>query len=811
MTNVKEFVRHTLLAGRALPLYVAGSILAGPTVAQNAATPPLEEIIVSAQKRDERLQDVPIAMSSMGAVELERQGIKDLLDLSRVMPGVAFSGAQSGRSSYAIRGVSTTTEIPTVALYVDDIPITSRFNEISGAADPTILDLERVEVLRGPQGTLYGGSAMGGAIKFVTHDPSLDAFELTSGAEVATTRDGDPSFEVNGVLNLPLMSDRLAVRMAGLYRDNGGYVDRIPNGTVYNYGASPVDPATGRAIGIDATGRPTGVDPATGWVTSVPPATRASLNQAAKDDVNSSKRIAFRASALIAATDTLSILPAVSVQRNEVDDYGFFWGGLSDLQTSTTRDEDSDDSVDLYSVRVTKDFANVSLTSISALMKREQQFHEDYTYFNSSIVPFFSQLLSYSQTDSEFEYVTQELRLASSGDSRLRWTIGGFFQQERSDFNFSVFTVGASKLGIPPVQGVPDVVYDTFVEKDSDQYALFGELTYAFTEAFEVTLGARAFKIEQSIDRLAQGIFAGGTLLFVEDTEDDGITPKVSASYKLTRDNLLYTTVSKGFRAGGLNNGVPSNLCGEDLARLGLAANPQRYESDTLWNYEVGSKNAFADGRVTVNGALYFIDWKEIQQQLTLPGCGFTFTANVGEAESKGGELEMQIQLASGFTVGAAMTYTDAKITDSLPGTGARDGDRVLTTPEWTYQFNAEYRVPAFDGDFFVRGDYQYRSNQWRTFSDTICRSAPGAVADASRSNCTLADEVPVANPEHSQRGYGSANMAVGFDLNRWRLAAFVNNVTNEDPVIDRRVSLAVDRRSTLRPRTVGLRFEADF
>jgi len=804
---------------------VLASIALAPPVLTNAATAsdtrgaaepgaptPLEEVVVTAQKREERLQDVPLAISALGATEIANRGVKDLLDLARAVPGISFAGSETGRATFAIRGISTTTEVPTVALFIDDVPISSRFNEITGAVDPDILDVDRVEVLKGPQGTLYGGSAMGGALKFITNAPDLNKEAVNAGGEVGMTENGAPSYEVTSTANIPAIPGVLAFRVAGRYREEGGYVDRIAHGVALNQTQAEIDPATGNAIGLGPDGRPTAVDPATGYATSVPPQTTTSLNSVTRDNINSSRRLALRASALYAPNDSLTITPTAYYQRNISDDFGFYWGNLPSLTTSTRTPENSNDAVQLYTLTLVNTFVSATLTSITSLMQRDQRFHEDYSFYVGGLADVFASLLSYSSINSHFRYWTQEVRLASSRDSALKWTAGLFYQQENDDFGFAVNTVGASGLGIPPVNGVADIVYETNVRKTLDQYAGFADATYGITAKLDVSLGVRVFRIEQSIDRLAEGLFAGGSFGFQKTTSENGATPKVSASYKVTPENMLYATVSQGFRAGGLNNGVPEDLCAADLARIGLRRSPNEYDSDSLWNYEIGTKNRLADGYLTLNAAGYYINWSRLQQQLSLPNCGFTFTANVGRAESKGAELELQARVTEALVIGSAVTLTDAKITSSLPGTGASDGDRMLTTPKWILQANADYKIPVgHHRALFLRGDYQYRTDQFRTFDKYICRAAPGAVADPQRPVCTGVGEIPVANPSQVQGAYGSANLAFGLESASWTTQLYVNNLFDERPVIDRTDLLFTDRRTTLRPRTVGVRVQTTY
>lgn len=723
----------------------SGSVAAQATGERKDASASLDEIttiVVTARRVVEQIQDVPISINAIGAEELQARGIKDTLDVIRAMPGVSMARPNSGLLRITIRGIGSDARSPTVGYYLDDVPIGSVLqSDASGAPDPMAFDLERVEVLKGPQGTFYGASAMGGAIKFVSQRPQLGQFDYRLSGEASSTEGGDESYDGRAIVNVPF-GEAVAGRVGVLYRDNGGFIDRVAGGQT------------------------------TEGVTSI--------NTVDQENANDSQTLMLRGSLLIEPTSTFRILPAVIHQENERDQADSFWESLPDFEQSNVVPAANDDTFDLYTLVMEKEFAGATLTSITGLFERDQEVTLDETFFIGGLVPPFATQPSQATAVSDYEYTTQEIRLTSGGEGPVSFVVGGFYSYDVLKAASDFFTQGATSLfGVPPVNGVEDVVFAQRTRSITKQQAVFGDLTYNWTDSFATGIGLRYYDYDQTFQRQADGLFNGGPSGSDEGAQSDGTVPHLTVSYKLAEDHLVYASATEGFRIGGTNPAVPTDLCQEDLSALGLAGAPSQFESDEVWSYEVGSKNTFLDARVVLNAALFHNDWKNLQQVVGLPGCGFSFEGNVGKAHSEGAELELRGRVAHGLDLGLGLAYTDSVIDEGAPGVNAQPGDRVLHTPKWTVNLGANYERPLSSGGrLFARADYQWRDEQFSTFDPV-----PGQVEGA----------------------YAVANVSAGYGHDRWTIRLFVNNVGNADPRFDYTEAQSNGVASTLRPRTIGV------
>lgn len=736
----------------------------------------LEEIVVTAQKREQKLQDVPMAVTAVSGAQLEQQGITQFQDLLRSVPGVSFAGTEPGQSRYAIRGVSTEASSPTVGVYLDDISLVSISTGFAGAIDPAFFDFERVEVLKGPQGTLYGGSAMGGAIKYVSRQPVIDDTSFSTAAGLATTRDGELSYEAEGVANIPLVAEQLALRGGVSYRRTGGYVDNVRNGETEVWTRSTMQPPA-----------------------AIEPTRYSTLSAFGRDDSNERDQLAVRLSAKYTPTDALTVVPAVFYQKSEKDGTDSFFTNLPDYEASYRFAQPTKDEAGIYSLTVTHDFEGATLTSISAFVDREVNWDRDYSLFIGNLAAPFFPFDSFNTSDTTTETFTQELRLSGAAFSgRLQW-VGGLYYADQEDRLLQLVTTAGA--GVPFGLGT-DVTYFGDQRTDSRQYAAFGELTYEIVPSVDVTLGLRYFEAEQTVDGQFDGIFNGGaSSVDNKKSKEDGFTPKVSLTWRATPDNLLYTTASKGFRQGGPNRfNTNSPLCAPDFERLGIDRVPDSFRPDTLWTYEVGSKNQVLDRRATVNAAVYYTDWSKIQQQVNLPTCGFQFIGNVGAAEIKGVELAVEAAITDGLTLGGTASYTDAEITESAPGVSAQVGQSVLDTPEWMGNVYGDYKFPlSATMDATLRAEYQYRGSSLRQFDRTMLVSYP----DLTTAN--------VANMTQIQDSYDIVNMNFTVFRDNWQYRLYINNLLDESPYLDFSRTSGESSATTLRPRTVGVGARVNF
>ncbi|MBB4631447.1 TonB-dependent receptor [Sphingosinicella soli] len=772
--NARAFsitVRRSMLA-----LGVSSVALGAPALAQEAATAPLVdagEIVVTARKTNERLQDVPISVSALSGDQLRENGAVDVKDVLRNVPGLSFSNVERGLGNYNIRGVSTVASSPTVGIYLDDISLVTVATGFSGAFDPIFFDMERLEVLKGPQGTLYGGSAMGGAIKYVSARPDTALLSGSAAAGFAATAHGAPSYNVEGILNLPLVTDTLAMRTGFLYRREGGYIDNAP-GTVRNsnYSSTPSPDYT--------------------------PLVQDALSSRTVSNHNKADSFVGRLSFQWEPDATWSIRPALFYQRYEQKNPSqFFLGDREELTSSFRLPQSTVDKAGIYSLDVGKSLGNVDFASLTAYFDRTLNWERDYSFFIGGLVPPLYSFTSPNLSRSRTTQFSQELRLSSGGPGdRFKW-VAGLYYSHQDDNLYQI----ASTPGATPIIGT-EVGYVGDTTTKAKQYAAFGEATFSITDRLDVTAGVRLFQIKQVVDILGDGPFNGGlTLVEGRKSNEKGVNPKVGISYKATPENMIFASAAKGFRPGGPNRfQVNPVLCAADLDRLGLTAAPDSFDSDNLWSYELGTKNQFADGRVTLNGALFFTDWKKIQQQLNLINCGFSFTGNAGSAEVKGAEIEGRVNVAGGFQIGGNATYTSAKITDAAVGTAVQDDDQVLAVPKWMASAFASYGFDVgADWRAQVRAEYQYQSSARRMFD----RVQAVTFSDAEGGL--------VPNLAEFRESYDVVNASISADNGATVLRLYVNNLLDAQPWLDVNLGAGNDAATTLRPRTIGVEVRQKF
>ena len=736
----------------------------------------VSEVVVTAQKRAERIQDIPISVSAISAQDMDRAGAGDFHDLLLSIPGVSFSSSEPGQSRYSIRGISTGASSPTVGIYLNDISLITVGTSFSGAADPALIDLERVEVLKGPQGTLYGGSAMGGAIKYITREPSLDKFGVTAEGGVASVAHGGVSYNAESFLNLPLISNQLAIRLGGSYRYDAGYVDNVPGGQVevWSHSATP-------------EGQP------------FQPTTFASPSTFKSDDWNSRRTVTGRVSLKWMPIDSLTVLPIATLQRMNKANPDDYFTNLPEFQSSVRFNQPSHDDLDVISLNINQQWDAVTLTALSGWVNREVQWDRDYSLFIAGLVPPLLNNNSYNVSDTSSRTFTQEVRLASSDPhARFKWTVGLYYAHQRDELFQSVDTLGAGDF----FGSGTDRTYVGDQLTHTIQKAAFADATYSVLSNVDVSVGLRWFDINQKVDGIFDGVFNGGfSSVDGKKSTDVGVTPKYSVSYRAMDNMLLYGSATKGFRQGGPNRfNTDSPLCEPDFQRLGITRAPASFEPDSLWTYELGSKNEVGPKHTLIDAAIYYTDWKKIQQQVNLNSCGFQFVGNVGAAEIKGAELSVESPIVAGLTLGGNVSYIDSRITESAPGVSATVGQQVLDTPKWSASAHGDYRfLNRADWSGTFRVDYQFHGSNLRAFESEQTISFPdgtfGAIPDATQ----------------IQAAYHVVNAGFNFTNNNMEYRLYLNNLTDAAPYLDFTRSSGVSSATTIRPRTIGFNVRTTF
>lgn len=738
---------------------VATCMLALPATgadAPNAGEATLDELVVTAQRREQRLQDVAGSLAVLSPQEVQERNIKNMNEYLQGVPSVSFQGASSaGRNKVVIRGVSAsgeTREERTTGLYFGEAPISSLGER--GFSDPKLVDIDRVEVLRGPQGTLYGAGAMGGALRVIPAAPDLNTVEGSISQSAAWTRHGSPTYETTGALSVPLADGKLAVRVVGYNYDVGGFIDNVYPGNAV-FGA----PAT------------------------------------ATSNVNDANVTGGRVSVLFQPTDAAKATLSYLKQKSQA-------GGLTEIQPTLAPgisqvrggQEGFSDNFEVLNLTASYGFGPVELVSVTTSADKKDREVFDIREF---LAPFGLPPVSL-RNDTSTDFFAQELRLTSTvKESPLFWVVGAYYSDRTvrptrrndwygSDTGFRTFAGLLTQFTGFPINSTSDIyTYDArFKEK---QEALYGDATYTFASGLSVAGGLRAARYEYSRAETQAGLFAGGFQSPAPTQFKETVyLPRLNVSYKPNEDTLYYAQAAKGFRVGRVNLRMP-NSCAGDLADIGLTVDtvPGQAKSDTLWSYEGGAKLTFGEGRFTANLAAYYIDWKDIQVQFLGPSCGFEFFSNAGKASNRGFEFETTGRITDNLTVGLSTSYNDIHLDEDAPlqsGSEGKDGDPLPGTPKWTVSVNARYGWEIGENEAYVRGYYTYISSYYGNFA----RDTRGG-------------------------DFGTLNLSAGFDMSNVGIQVFADNVTDtrgqpQQLTADTGPFPLGPRFEIIRPRTVGVR-----
>lgn len=777
---------------------LAMSLAAVLPQASSAAEPEgggrLEEIVVTAQKRVESLEKVPMSVTAIDEQALESQRIKAIDDVARLVPGLNLrSNSYLGDPTISVRGITSTAGSATTGIYIDETPIQTRNNDITTSnAYPKVFDLQQVEVLRGPQGTLYGAGSEGGTVRFITPQPSLTESSGFARAEVSSTQGGDPSWEVGGAWGGPLSEGRLGLRASAWHRDQGGYIDRV-------------SPQTGEMLDRNSN--------------------------SASDDV---ARVALR----FEPGDRLAVDLSVYYQRSRQDDQNLSWEGAGRDRALYQLASPLTDRFVLPSLGLSLQLDGFTARSITSYFDRKAERHADATAFDLSGLlpggaiaippdpdhPEYAAYVANSFYRNSQKNWTQEFRFVSDDapDDRWSWVAGLFYQHnDQGLYDWYAEPLGtvteylatltepnvcqdpetgesygpavADCFGVDLIDGIYSGIQDQ--SSTESEIAAYANVAYKFTPALTGKLGLRVARSKFEYVDKQDGPYTGGPTVARGSQQETPVTPMVSLSYQMTDDTLFYGTAAKGYRIGGANSSLAGNpACEADLAELGIADVPATYESDSVWSYELGAKTRMG-GQLALDASVYWIDWKNIQQLVYLPTCGYYYTDNVGAARSRGLDLQAAWAVTDGLTLSGTVGYTDAKYTQTVGPSSALlvvDGDR-LPTPEWTATFGAEYRHALGSGEAFVRGDYQYADAYERLGSPQTFSYDPETTHQPATNYVTL---------------------RTGVTLGAWGFALFVDNLFDDRTSLYRYHDTYDSpgfRNQRFRPRTAGLTLDYSF
>lgn len=689
------------------------------------------DIIVTAQKRDERLQDVPASIAVLTGESLEKSGAVNYADYLNSIPSVSYAKNSAFKDKIFIRGLSDTMSsrvLATTGLYLDETPIT----EVDASlGDLGTFDVSRVEVLRGPQGTLFGSGSMGGTVRIITNKPDLEEYEGLISGQISSTRRGGTNYDTNAMANLPIVPGIAALRVVGGYRENAGFIDNLVNG---------------------------------------------------ETNIDSNHASYVRGMLAIQPTENLDILLAIHYQKSKA-----YYGPNQDrgLDRYTARrfyPEVGDTTTRIYNATINYSLPFATITSASSWINKDSFLVRDLSNFyrprfeaaTGVIVPNAGVGLEYHYPNRGF---TQELRVASAGDSPLTWVVGGYYN------NFHPNNKQVFRSTIPALAN-----FDYQTSKSQlfrRELAGFGEASYAVTDQLSLTAGVRhsIFKIGQQ--GINTGFASGGTVISLpREIKQTATVMKFRADYKITPDNMVYAVASQGYRPGGLGSTFNAT-CLPQLQQLGYATPPMSYDPDRLWNFEVGTKNQLLDRKLTLNADAYYIKWKNTQVAQNLQ-CGAQFISNAGGAISKGVELEIQAHPSDALDLTLGGAFTDATFDSTDATIRTEKGAALPNVPRWTVSSSAQYNVTLGDDfDAYVRGDVQYVDSRY--------------------------SDLPLATTRVNMPSYIIVNARVGFRKGPWELDLFAQNLTNELAVLNVSNTSSLNYETINQPRTLGVAVRRHF
>ena len=762
-------------------LLIAGGVIAAPyAVAQQADTqaPALSEVVVTATKRESTVDKTPISLTAVTGRDLEERGIADFSALAAQTPSVSMKTNGPGQTEFEMRGMTSGGgNSPTVGFYLDDVPMTAPAAAQNGKVviDPTLYDLNRIEVLRGPQGTLYGSGSMGGTIKLITNQPNLSSFQASAQAVLSGTEGGGFNHAENGMLNVPIIQGTLALRLVASAADTSGWIDRIVAGDFPT-------PTNGGATRGDVQAAPVLQD---------------------FHGSNSETLRGARASLLWQPTDSLSITPALFYQRITQAGPSAFDsdpGTLAHYQPFDVAEPYSD-TITVSSLTANYRAPAFTVTSVTSYWHRQSSMVQDGSEnFENSLDGFPNSGTFYGPdgTDPIFGYevdpsrqFSEELRAASNGEGRLEWVVGLFYSDFNSNWDFST-AVPDPAAYYETINTVWTLDQLTHIK----QKAVFGEATYALTDRVKLTAGGRWYSYTNHFNETyagfgePQGNDTPATTTVVQD--NSGFNPKASLSFQVTDATLLYATTARGFRPGGGNAALPTDsptvggCIQSGLQALGYnGASPLSYGPDSVWSYEVGEKSKVMEGRIHINGSAYAERWKNVQLE-ELP-CDYPIYDDGKLARVYGGELEIQALITDSLYAAVSAGYSNAYIAETSHGYIA--GNKLPDVPEVTASVNLSYDTALTDRlDLVARAENTYTGRR-------VDLTFPNGVPDT---------QTPLP-------GYNLTNLRIGVRARQgWSANLFANNVFNKRATLENIAQLTLanasfNRVETNQPLTIGV------
>lgn len=814
----------------------------------------IDEITVTATRQSQSISKVPMSITAFSQADMDARGVRSMADIAAATPGVTYSVGGTGASSIAIRGLASSAGSATTGVYIDDTPIQSRSTGYgSGNVYPTVFDLERVEVLRGPQGTLFGAGSQGGTIRFIQPEPSLTTYSGVARAEFSSIQNGDIGYEVGYATGGPIVQDKLGFRISGFFRHSGGWIDNV----------------WGTATAVDSTGL------------SGPDSVRLA-REGSVSDANWGETKAFRLALSYAPTEKITITPSVSYNSDYSNSIGgTVWPGLSDFKTGdlvnvvwpATVDADRvalhlkdpthypfNDRFVLSALRVNWDMGPMTMISNTSYFDREMNTTNDYTTttylaYSGRKVPRPGDS-GYTTRDNTQENFVQEIRFQPlDTEGRINWVVGAYFEKRDQVADQHVYSnhlgQDAVVLGVPEdgapfgpgysaytnyygqALGPDGMTWHGFFKDKDEQFALFAQTDYKLTGRLKLTTGLRYSRLKNSstadyagpennlnapkgractpgtsgascvpvaIGQYApgEGPFAYQFLGETYDADESSVTPKIGLSFQATERDLYYLEVAKGYRGGGAQPRLPP-LCDDGLTRLGFVdanGRPQgqtSYDPDTVWSYEIGAKNRLFGGRLGTAASVYMLKWKDILSSINVSECAQRFFTNVGEATGRGFDLQADIRLLDNLTLVGIVGYNKISFDETV-----RTGSAIIYSKDapipgsgapWVGSLAAIY-------DFVAFGSRDAYARLDYLYSG---EPRPTGATDPKSANFD-----PMLIPDEASK---LLHARVGVKFGSADVSLFVRNLTNELPYVgySRFRNAAIYTARTFTPRTFGV------
>jgi len=755
----------------------------------------LEEIVVTATKRSANLQDVPISVAAMTERRLRESGAENLVDAVRNIAGVVMADLGPGQSKIAIRGFSSgqvlrdeSSRKESVGIYLDE----SSIGIALFTPDLDLFDLSRLEVLRGPQGTLFGSGSISGTVRYITNQPNSQDVEGAVEVSGSTIKNGSEGYSVKSFVNLPISEGKAAVRAVGYYSKWGGFID---------------------ALTLDGT---------------------------VKKDVNDGEKYGGRIAFTFTPNDSLTITPRLVYQRLETKGYprrdviNFFRneytttrpaGTFGDLEQFLLLQEGTRDDFLMLDMNIKNEFEGVTFTSITSYIDRNIKVTQDgsalTSHVNNVAIGLTGDVLfvpSPLVNRTGVKAISQEIRLSSNDDGPFQWLIGGYYLNQQKEFGQRLDTPGFDTLtagsGLPatadltvPLTNDSDVLYISDIPVDHEQFSVFGEASYEMTEKLTATVGLRWFDFQESRSARLLGLFGASDDPLTRDrsTTDSGFNPRFILSYNINDDLKLNLQASKGFRLGGINDPLIA-ICLDSVE-----GDAERFGRETVWNYELGAKSTMADGRVRINASAYHMVISGLQVTDRLP-CSISVVGNVPKSTITGAEFEFFAKPTENLDLTIVANYNDAKVTEINPNGVIRKGDRLPTSPQFQMSASLAYTGKVSDEmDGYATMTVQYTGSSYSVIADQHNGATLPINIQYGRAT---GDSLDVNYPTILD-AYTLVNARVGIRMGEgWDVALYVNNLLNE------RANLALDRERggsariayyVNQPRTIGLTARYDF